>query len=48
MDCISAMLAPVLLGLASDHFGIVTAFNIMAVMAMLAIIPAVLYMVVKK
>jgi len=48
VDSIAGMIAPILLGLTSDHFGIISAFNIMAVFAALAIIPAVCFSVVKK
>ncbi|CAN5153572.1 MFS transporter [soil metagenome] len=48
IDSVASMIAPILLGLASDHFGIVSAFNIMAVFAALAIIPAIGFAVVKK
>lgn len=40
-------LAPIILGFTSDHLGIVPAFNVMAGVALIAVIPAVLYFVTK-
>jgi MFS transporter, FSR family, fosmidomycin resistance protein len=39
--------APLILGLVSDHFGIISAFNTMAVIALLAVVPAIAYMLIK-
>lgn len=40
-------LAPIVLGVVSDKLGIVPAFNVMAAVALVAVIPAVLYFVAK-
>lgn len=44
----ASALAPVLLGIVSDKFGIIAAFNFMAVVALLAIIPAFAFQLTKK